>query len=100
MPSNNFLERITFTTGESVKGSTQRRSNHEHKSRDYWLRFHCKRRANPDRAQKLVAKYGGTVAASWQEVVHHPEVQAISDCSTNEMHHIITTEEKMGLSLF
>lgn len=47
---------------------------------------------NPDRAQKLADQYGGQVAESWEEVVHHPEITAISDCSTNEMHHIITTQ--------
>ncbi|NRR20069.1 Gfo/Idh/MocA family protein [Brevibacillus sp. MS2.2] len=61
---------------------------HHHPNVELFLVFD----PNPDRAQKLVAKYGGTVAASWREVVHHPEIQAISDCSTNEMHHIITTE--------
>jgi predicted dehydrogenase len=47
---------------------------------------------NPDRARKLADKYGGQVAESWEEVVRHPEIDAISDCSTNEMHHLITTQ--------
>ncbi|MFD2371458.1 Gfo/Idh/MocA family protein [Brevibacillus sp. GCM10020057] len=46
---------------------------------------------NPERAKRLAERFGGRVAASWEEVVAHPEVDAISDCSTNEMHHIITT---------
>ncbi|RNB88270.1 gfo/Idh/MocA family oxidoreductase [Brevibacillus nitrificans] len=46
---------------------------------------------NPDRAKKLAERYGGQVAASWEEIVDHPEIDAISDCSTNEMHHLITT---------
>lgn len=46
---------------------------------------------NPDRAKRLAERFGGQVAASWEEIVDHPEVDAISDCSTNEMHQIITT---------
>jgi predicted dehydrogenase len=44
-----------------------------------------------DRAVKLAALYGGQVAADYREIIEAPEIDAISDCSTNEMHHIITT---------
>ncbi|QRG65331.1 Gfo/Idh/MocA family protein [Brevibacillus choshinensis] len=46
---------------------------------------------NPERAARLAERFGGKVAKSWEEIVDHPHVDAISDCSTNEMHHIITT---------
>lgn len=46
---------------------------------------------NPERAVRLADRFGGKVAESWEQIVDHPEVDAISDCSTNEMHHIITT---------
>lgn len=46
---------------------------------------------NPDRAARLAERFGGKVADSWEQIVDHPEVDAISDCSTNEMHHMITT---------
>lgn len=44
-----------------------------------------------DRAANLAARYGGRVAADYREIIEDPEIDAISDCSTNEMHHIITT---------
>lgn len=47
---------------------------------------------NPERAERLVEQFGGRVASSWEEVVNAPDIEAISDCSTNEMHHIITTQ--------
>ncbi len=44
-----------------------------------------------DRAARLAARYGGRVATDYREIIEDPEIDAISDCSTNEMHHIITT---------
>lgn len=48
---------------------------------------------NPDRkkAEKLAQKYGGRVVDSFQEIIKDDTIDAISDCTTNEMHHIITT---------
>lgn len=48
---------------------------------------------NPDKkkAEKLAEKYGGRVVDSYQEIMEDNTIDAISDCSTNEMHHIITT---------
>lgn len=48
---------------------------------------------NPDKkkAEKLAQKYGGRVVDSYQEIMKDETIDAISDCSTNEMHHIITT---------
>ncbi|MED4750299.1 Gfo/Idh/MocA family oxidoreductase [Brevibacillus choshinensis] len=46
---------------------------------------------NPDRAARLAERFGAKVADSWEYIVDHPDVDAISDCSTNEMHHVITT---------
>jgi predicted dehydrogenase len=45
-----------------------------------------------ERAEKLVKKYGGTVAGDFKEITQNPAIDAISDCSTNEMHHVITTD--------
>lgn len=48
---------------------------------------------NPDKrkAEKLAQKYGGRVVDSYQEIMEDETIDAISDCSTNEMHHIIST---------
>jgi predicted dehydrogenase len=45
-----------------------------------------------ERADKLVKKYGGTAARDFKEITQNPAIDAISDCSTNEMHHVITTD--------
>lgn len=45
----------------------------------------------PERAEKLVKKYGGKVVKDYKEILEDKTIDAISDCSTNEMHHIITT---------
>lgn len=45
-----------------------------------------------ERAEKLVKKYGGTAAGDFKEITQNPAIDAISDCSTNEMHHVITTD--------
>jgi predicted dehydrogenase len=45
-----------------------------------------------DRAKKLVKMYGGRAARDYKEITQDPAVDAISDCSTNEMHHLITTD--------
>jgi predicted dehydrogenase len=44
------------------------------------------------RAQKLAALFGGRVMESYEEITRDPSIDAISDCSTNEMHHVITTD--------
>ncbi|MBM7660121.1 putative dehydrogenase [Bacillus mesophilus] len=46
---------------------------------------------NPERAEQLVAKYGGKAVSSYQEITESPDIDAISDCSSNETHHIIST---------
>lgn len=45
---------------------------------------------NKERAEKMVKKYGGYVAESYEEIIEDTNIDAISDCSTNEMHHIVT----------
>ena len=47
---------------------------------------------NRKRAEKLAALYGGTIVENYQQITRNPAIDAISDCSTNEMHHIITTD--------
>ncbi|WP_456276205.1 Gfo/Idh/MocA family protein [Bacillus sp. AK128] len=46
---------------------------------------------NPERAEKLAATYGGKAVSSYQEITESDEIDAISDCSSNETHHIIST---------
>jgi predicted dehydrogenase len=47
---------------------------------------------NTARAEKLAGLYGGTVIDDYKKITQNPVIEAISDCSTNEMHHIITTD--------
>jgi predicted dehydrogenase len=47
---------------------------------------------NTARAEKLAGLYGGTVVDDYKKITQNPVIEAISDCSTNEMHHIITTD--------
>jgi len=47
---------------------------------------------NLKRAEKLAARFGGKIVGQYQEITQNPAINAVSDCSTNEMHHIITTD--------
>jgi predicted dehydrogenase len=44
------------------------------------------------RAEKLAGLYGGTVVKDYKAIIEDKAIDAISDCSTNEMHHVITTQ--------
>ena len=44
------------------------------------------------RAEKLAGLYGGTVVKDYSAIIEDKTIDAISDCSTNEMHHVITTK--------
>ena len=44
------------------------------------------------RAEKLAGLYGGAVVKDYKEIMEDKSIDAISDCSTNEMHHVITTQ--------
>lgn len=46
---------------------------------------------NLDRAESLAAKYGAKVVENYMDIINDDTIDAISDCSTNEMHHIITS---------
>ncbi|AXI09804.1 dehydrogenase [Oceanobacillus zhaokaii] len=47
---------------------------------------------NVERAMDLAAKFEGTVATTMDELLDNPAIQIISDCSSNESHHIFTTK--------
>jgi predicted dehydrogenase len=47
---------------------------------------------NPERAEALANKFGGSVALNVDELLEDPTVQVISDCSTNESHHIFSSK--------
>jgi predicted dehydrogenase len=47
---------------------------------------------NRKRAEKLAELYGGKIVDEYQAITQNPIIDAVSDCSTNEMHHIITTD--------
>ncbi|MUV37198.1 dTDP-3,4-didehydro-2,6-dideoxy-alpha-D-glucose 3-reductase [Lentibacillus sp. JNUCC-1] len=46
---------------------------------------------NPERAEALAELFGGTTAGSVEALLNDPEIDVISDCSSNEYHHIHTT---------
>jgi predicted dehydrogenase len=46
---------------------------------------------NIERAQRLVEEFGGRVAETLEELYADPTIVAISDCSSNEAHHINTS---------
>lgn len=46
---------------------------------------------NPDRAGRLAQKYGGKVVSHLDEMMNDKSIDAISDCSSNETHHIVST---------
>jgi predicted dehydrogenase len=43
------------------------------------------------RAEKLAGLYGGTVVKDYRAIIEDETIDAISDCSTNEMHHVVST---------
>jgi predicted dehydrogenase len=47
---------------------------------------------NSQRAEKLAGLYGGTVVEDYNAIIEDKTIDAISVCSTNEMHHVITTK--------
>ncbi|PLT29701.1 Gfo/Idh/MocA family protein [Peribacillus deserti] len=47
---------------------------------------------NPERAEALAAMFGGSVALSVDELLDDPTIDIISDCSSNEFHHIYSTK--------
>lgn len=47
---------------------------------------------NPERARALAELFDGSVAASVDELLADPTVDVISDCSSNESHHIFSTK--------
>ncbi|MGG0719587.1 Gfo/Idh/MocA family oxidoreductase [Robertmurraya massiliosenegalensis] len=47
---------------------------------------------NEERAIKLAKKFDGQVAKSVEELYTDPTIVAISDCSTNDVHHIHTSQ--------
>lgn len=46
---------------------------------------------NPDRAEALAALFGGKVAETVDELMEDPTIDMISDCSSNEYHHIFSS---------
>jgi|SRR5690625_1896323 len=47
---------------------------------------------NPERSQKLADLFGGSTVSQVGELFNDPEIIAISDCSSNESHHVFTTQ--------
>lgn len=47
---------------------------------------------NLERAKELANIFGGTVAQTIQELLADPTIQVISDCSSNEFHHVFSTK--------
>lgn len=47
---------------------------------------------NIERAEILAAEFSGRVAKTVEELFEDPEIQAISDCSSNEHHHLFSTK--------
>src|SRR5690606_41430708 len=46
---------------------------------------------NLDRSEAMVALFGGTLVKSVDERSADPDIVAISDCSSNEHHHLFST---------
>ncbi|MBP3040721.1 Gfo/Idh/MocA family oxidoreductase, partial [Bacillaceae bacterium Marseille-Q3522] len=46
---------------------------------------------NTERAKELARLFGGKVSASIEEIIQDPAIDAISDCTSNEMHPIVTS---------
>jgi predicted dehydrogenase len=47
---------------------------------------------NTERAEELAEIFGGSVANTLEELLADPTIQIISDCSSNEYHHIFSTK--------
>ena len=47
---------------------------------------------NPERAEELANTFGGSVANTLEELLADPTIEIISDCSSNEYHHIFSTK--------
>ena len=47
---------------------------------------------NTQRAEKLADLYGGSVVKDYNAIIEDKTIDAISVCSTNDMHHVITTK--------
>lgn len=47
---------------------------------------------NIDRSEALAAMFSGRVAKTVDELFQDPEIQAISDCSSNEHHHLFSAQ--------
>lgn len=47
---------------------------------------------NPDRAKELADMFNGSVAQNVDEILTNPNIVAISDCSSNEFHHVFSTK--------
>ncbi|UFJ40818.1 Gfo/Idh/MocA family oxidoreductase [Brevibacillus humidisoli] len=46
---------------------------------------------NRERAEQLANRYGGRVVDDYREIMEDKTIDAISDCSSNETHHVIST---------
>ena len=47
---------------------------------------------NIERAEALANQFGGSVAKTVEELLDDPSIKVISDCSSNESHHIFSTK--------
>ncbi|WP_042221157.1 Gfo/Idh/MocA family protein [Oceanobacillus manasiensis] len=47
---------------------------------------------NPERADRLASMFNGSVVRSVDALLEDPTIKVISDCSSNEHHHIFTTK--------
>ncbi|NQD65716.1 Gfo/Idh/MocA family oxidoreductase [Bacillus haikouensis] len=47
---------------------------------------------NPERARELADVFNGSTAASVEELLEDPNIDVISDCSSNEFHHVFSSK--------
>ncbi|GAQ16984.1 1,5-anhydro-D-fructose reductase [Oceanobacillus picturae] len=47
---------------------------------------------NPERSERLASMFNGSVARSINDLIEDPTIKVISDCSSNENHHIFSTK--------
>lgn len=45
-----------------------------------------------ERAEKMAKLFGGKAVTDFKDITRNPGIDAISDCSTNEMHHVVSTD--------
>ncbi|HVO40534.1 MAG TPA: Gfo/Idh/MocA family oxidoreductase [Spirochaetia bacterium] len=45
-----------------------------------------------ERAEKMRSRYGGKAVTDYRDVTRDPSIDALSDCSSNDMHHVVTTD--------